>query len=245
MEISVALVEPNYPINVGYAARAVKNFGFKKLVLVNPKFEMQKARKFASHAVDVLENAEKCSFDELVRKEDYVVGTTAISAKRGGNLTRQTIPPWEIVNMVSGKRLCLVFGRDTTGLTNEELAKCDLIVRIPASRKYPTLNISHAIAIVLYEISKVTIRKQGSASRHTIDRIVANFAELASMVGVQEHKVRLIEGSLKRILRRSKPTYREASLLVGLPRKIKLALEKPEIIRGKRLKVSPEEERLE
>lgn len=242
MQISIALVEPSYPINVGYAARVIKNFGYKKLILVNPKFDMQVARKFASHAVDVLENAEKCTFDELIKKEDYVVATTAISAKSEGNLTRQTVPPWEMISMVSGNKICLVFGRDTTGLTNEEIAKCDLIVKIPASRKYPTLNISHAIAIILYEISKSALRNKFFAPRVSIDRIAANFAELALIAGVQEYKVKIMEEALRRILRRSKPTHRESSLLVGLPRKIRLAMEKPEIIRASRLKASPKGE---
>ena len=239
MEISIVLVEPTYPINVGYAARIIKNFGYKKLFLINPKFNMQEARKFASHAVDILENAEKCSFDELIKREDYVIGTTAISASREGNLTRQTVPPWEISNMVSGNKICLIFGRDTTGLTNEEITKCDLIVKIPANGKYPTLNISHAMAIILYEISKSSLRKKVSAPRVSIDRIAANFAELALVAGVKKHKVKIMQEALQRILRRSKPTQRESSLLVGLPRKIKLALEKPEIIRVNRLKASP------
>jgi tRNA/rRNA methyltransferase len=242
MEISVALVEPSYPINVGYAARIIKNFGHKKLILVNPKFDMQEARKFASHAVDMLENAEMCTFKGLIKKEDYVVATTAISARMEGNLTRQAVPPWEMINMVNGNKICFVFGRDTTGLTNEEIAKCDLTVRIPASRKYPTLNISHAIAIILYEISKSTLRNKASAPRVSVDRIAANFAELALIAGVQEYKVKIMEEALRRILRRSKPTKRESSLLAGLPRKIRLALENLEIIRVNRLKASPKGE---
>ena len=230
---------------MGYAARIIKNFGHNKLVLIDPRFDMQEARKFASHAVDILENAAKCSFDQLVKKEDYIIATTAISASREGNLTRQTMPPWEIVNMVTGNKICLVFGRDTTGLTNDEIAKCDLVVQIPASRKYPTLNISHAIAIMLYEISKSSIGKNASAPRVSVDSIAANFAELALIAGVQKHKVKMMKEALQRILRRSKPTQRESSLLVGLPRKIKLALEKPEIIRVGRLKVSPKGERRE
>jgi len=239
MEISVALVEPIYPINVGYAARIIRNFGHKKLVLINPKFNMQEARKFASHAADVLEDAEKCSFDKLIKREDYLIGTTAISARWEGNLTRQTVPPWEIANMVSGNKICLIFGRDTTGLTNKEIAKCDLIVKIPANREYPTLNISHAMAIILYEISKSSPRKRTSAPRVTVDRICAEFAELALIAGVQKNRVKIMEEALQRILRRSKPTHRESSLLVGLPRKIRLALEKPEIIRLGSLKASP------
>jgi len=242
VQISIALVEPSYPINVGYAARVIKNFGYKKLILVNPKFDMQAAWKFASHAVDILKCAEECAFDELIKKEDYVVGTTAISAKREGNLTRQTVPPWEIINMVSGNKICLVFGRDTTGLTNEEITKCDLIVKIPASRKYPTLNISHAIAIILYEISKSTLKNKPFTPRVSVDKIAADFTELALIAGVQEYKVKIMKEALRRILRRSKPTQRESSLLVGLPRKIKLALEKPEVIRLDRFKASPKEE---
>ena len=242
LKVSVALVEPTYAMNVGYAARIMKNFGLKRLILVDAKFHRSEAMKFASHASDLLEKVEECTFDELIKNGDYIVGTTAIGASRQTNLTRQVVPPWEIANAVSGRNMCLVFGRDTTGLTNEEISKCDLLVRIPANRKYPTLNISHAIAILLYEISKSPVKQRASASRENIDRITRGFAELALIAGVQRYKARLTEEALQRILRRARPTEREASLLVGLPRKIKLALEKPEIVRVQRFKASPKEE---
>lgn len=239
MELSVALVEQTYPINVGYTARIVKNFGYDKLLLINPKFSRFEARKFASHAVDVLDNAKECSFEDLVNKETYLIATTAVSAGRQANLTRQTVPPWEIASIATGRSICLVFGRDTTGLTNEEISRCDLLVKIPASRKYPTLNISHAVAIILYEISEMSIKNREVATRVSMDRIATGFAELALIAGIQERKVHLIEEAFQRILRRSRPTEREASLLVGLPRKIRLALENPKIIRVEKLKASP------
>lgn len=241
MKIAVALVEPTYPLNVGYTSRIIKNFGYKKLILVNPKFDRSEARKFASHAADVLEDAEECTFDELIDREGYIIATTAISAGRQANLARHAVPPWEIANIVSGRNICLVLGRDTTGLTNEEIARCDLLVRIPASRTYPALNISHAAAIILYEISKSHIKEKASAPRESIDRIVAGFAELVTTSGLQERKAKMTKEALQRILRRAKPTMREASLLIGLPRKIRLALERPELVRVQRLTASPRE----
>jgi tRNA/rRNA methyltransferase len=245
LEISVALVRPTYAINVGYTARIMKNFGHERLILVDAKFDRSEAMKFASHASDLLEKAEECTFDDLIKNEDYILGTTAIGASRQKNLTRQAVHPRGIANAISGRNICLVFGRDTTGLTNEEISECDLLVRIPANRKYPTLNISHAIAIILYEISKISTKQRTSASRENIDRITRGFAELASIAGVQQHKVRLTEEALRRILRRARPTEKEASLLVGLPRKVKLAFEKPEIVRLEKLKTSLREERHE
>ncbi|MBI2126653.1 MAG: RNA methyltransferase [Thaumarchaeota archaeon] len=245
MEVSVALVQPTYAINVGYAARIMKNFGHKRLILVDAKFDRNEAMKFASHASDLLEKAEECRFDDLIKNEDYIVGTTAIGASRQTNLTRQAVPSWEIANAVSGRNICLVFGRDTTGLTNEEISKCDLLVMIQANRKYPTLNISHAIAIILYEISKSTFKQRTSASRENIDRITRGFAELALIAGVQQQKARLTEEALQRVLRRARPTEKEASLLIGLPRKVKLAFEKPEIVRLEKLKASSKEARRE
>ncbi len=245
LEVSVALVQPTYAINVGYAARVMKNFGHRRLILVDAKFDRREAMKFASHASDLLEKAKECTFDDLIKNEDYIVGTTAIGASRQTNLTRQAVPPWEITDAVSGRNICLVFGRDTTGLTNAEISKCDLLVMIQANRKYPTLNISHAIAIILYEISKSTLKQRTSASRKNIDRITRGFTELALIAGVQQHKARLTEEALQRVLRRARPTEKEASLLIGLPRKVKLAFEKPEIVRLEKLKASSKEARRE
>jgi TrmH family RNA methyltransferase len=122
LRLSVALVEPKYEVNLGHVARVMANFGFHDLLLVKPEVDLGKARMFASHAVSVLDDAEICSFDDL-RRFDYLVGTTAIFDVSPSNVLRSTVPPSfmaEELSRFSGS-VCLVFGRDTTGLTNEEL----------------------------------------------------------------------------------------------------------------------------
>ncbi|KUK16715.1 MAG: tRNA/rRNA methyltransferase [Thermococcaceae archaeon] len=158
MELAVILVEVEYPINLGAIARVMKNFGVKKLILVSPKVSPndKTARKFAVHAVDVLENAILVdSLDEALKMVDLAVGTSGVA---GGDYIpeRTPITPEEFAKRVFlyDGAVGLVFGRESRGLDNEELKKLDFTVTIPTSEEYPVMNLSHAVAVILYELYK-------------------------------------------------------------------------------------------
>ncbi|RLF93089.1 rRNA methyltransferase, partial [Thermococci archaeon] len=148
--IHVILVEPEVEENIGFIARLMKNFSLEKLILLKPKVDIgSKAMVTAMHATDVLSGLEMLGLDLADLRHDYslIVGTTA---KEGGteDLLRRTIFPWEISKSISEveDEVALVFGRESTGLTREELEVCDLLIRIPTSENYPSLNLSHAAA---------------------------------------------------------------------------------------------------
>jgi len=82
--LSVTLVGPEYPINVGYTARLIKNFGLTRLYLVGPRFDRKVAAVYAAHGADILEHADVINFDELRRRHDLLVATTAVPASRRG-----------------------------------------------------------------------------------------------------------------------------------------------------------------
>lgn len=153
--ITVALVEPETPGNIGSVARVMKNFGFRQLVLVNPKCNYLDGEAYgrAMHAVDVLKKATVVKNFAELRKFDYVVGTTAALGS-DYNILRTPITPGQLAGQLAGKKgsIAVVFGRESSGLSNAEVEQCDVVVTIPASRRYRALNISHAAAIVLYEI---------------------------------------------------------------------------------------------
>lgn len=151
--IGVVLVEPETSGNVGAITRAMANFDISDLYLINPKCDHlePECRNRAKHSQDILENAIVGGF-ELLDEFDYVIGTTA---KLGTdyNLLRTPIFARQIGELVDfSKKVALVIGRESSGLLNVELDKCDFIVSIPASSKYPTMNISHACTILFYEI---------------------------------------------------------------------------------------------
>lgn len=225
----MALVQPVYPTNIGYVARLMKNFGLQKLVLVEPKAELKEAMKFASHGSDILEEATILTTKQLFRKYDLLIGTTAIPAKKSSNLTRSAITPVDFAERVVklATSTCLLLGRDTTGLTRSELDRCDLVIHIPTTSDYRTLNVSHALAIILYELSKVkhstSVKRASKVQR---ERLVNIATSLARMVGVQDHKINQLRSGLRKMLGRSLITEREAFLLMGLFRRSASAMQR-------------------
>ncbi|RLF34229.1 MAG: RNA methyltransferase [Thermoplasmata archaeon] len=157
MELSVILVEPKYAGNTGSVARVMKNFGFHTIILVNPAFSIDddECRKFAMHAQDVLDDAEVVScFDEVVEMVDYLAGTTSIESRDDRHHLRKAMTARTFAEE-AGKlegTVGVAFGREDYGLFNEEIKKCDVLVKIPTSDAYPSMNLSHAVCAVLYEM---------------------------------------------------------------------------------------------
>jgi len=157
--ISIILIEPRKSGNLGAVCRAMKNFGFNRLIAVNPRCKVNslEARKRSKHANDVLKKVKVVSSKYLDRF-DYLIGTTA-RLGTDYNISRNPITPEQL-----GKKLCeidsekvnigIVFGRENNGLTNEEIERCDFTVTIPTNKKYAVMNLSHSVAIVLYELVK-------------------------------------------------------------------------------------------
>ncbi len=152
--ISVVLIEPEKEENVGRVARVMKNFGFRHLLLIEPKCNHvgNKALALASHADDLLHGATVAGKDALLAF-DYLVGTTAKLGK-DSNIARVPLLPREAAKTITNKKLNvgLLFGRESCGLTNEELMQCDILITIPTAKNYSTMNLSQAVGIVLYEI---------------------------------------------------------------------------------------------
>jgi len=158
MKASVALLEIQNSGNLGAIARVMKNFDFKDLILINPKCKInQEAIDRASHAKTILKKALIKDINYL-KKFDYVVGTTA-KVGNNYNILRTPLP----IEKLKGKKVVMLFGREDHGLNNKEIEMCDLVITIPSSKKYPTLNISHAAAIVFYELFKNS-KKEKSTS---------------------------------------------------------------------------------
>jgi TrmH family RNA methyltransferase len=149
--ISVVLIDPRNSGNVGAVARAMANFGFGKLVLVNPRCNhlSQTARNRAKWAQDVLKKAKVA---DKIPKFDTLIATTA-KIGTDYNIPRSPVSPSQLSSVCKGNA-GILFGRENTGLTNKEILQADFVVTIPASKKYPTLNLSHSVAVILYELSK-------------------------------------------------------------------------------------------
>ena len=232
--LSVTLVGAEYPVNLGYTARLLKNFGVQKLYLVDPRVDMRVASVYASHGSDVLEGAEVVTLKTVRKRHDLLLATTAIRARRGANVVRTAVKPEEGVGRaVASKSASIVFGRDTTGLTNEELSVCDLVTTVETGTEYKTLNLSHSVAILLYLASRAG-RERGdtelgsTASRERREAFSKYARGLAIASGMQSHRVERMVQVAERVALKSEVNSKELSLLVSLMRKAELELSRGE-----------------
>ncbi|MFH0748333.1 MAG: TrmH family RNA methyltransferase [Candidatus Bathyarchaeota archaeon] len=134
--------------------------------------------------------------------------------------------PEEFASTVSGFKgqVALLFGRESTGLSNRELMKCDIIVTIPSSPEYKTLNVALASAIIFYELWKkrLTNRRGYSeeANREYRVRLLMVFSQMCKTINFPSHKERLATEALKNIISRAFISKRETTLLIGAFREI-------------------------
>ncbi len=157
MNIHFILVEPAVPENVGGSARAIKTMGYSSMRLVNPCDHLSEmARRLAHASNDILEAAKVYkNLEEATHDLDFLIGTTA-NQKRSSK--QDFHPATELATILSGKagalqNVGIVFGREESGLTNDELQLCDIASSIPLAAPYPSVNLSQAIMLYAYELS--------------------------------------------------------------------------------------------
>ncbi|WP_321430775.1 RNA methyltransferase [uncultured Methanolobus sp.] len=224
MDLRIVLVEPLYQGNVGSVTRAMKNFGFSDLVLVNPCKLEGEARAMSSHARDLLESAKRVStLKEAIDDCSIVIGTSGIAGSRFDlHLRVPGYSPKEMKERLSGTdgKVAVLFGREDNGFTREELKKCDMILTIPTSEVYPVMNLSHAVAVVLYEFSSIEPGDTPLAEPFDIRLLYEHLTELLDDIDYPEHKKEKTDLMLKRIFGRACLMPREVQTLRGIIRKI-------------------------
>lgn len=152
--ISIVLVEPQSSGNVGSVARAMRNTDFSNLSLVNPcDYKNNEAYSMACKADGVLHGAKVYgTLDECIKDADILIGTTRRMGKvRYPVLTIQEATP-KIIELAESNRVSILFGREDRGLKNEEIPLCDILVEIPTSEDYGSINLSHAVFITCYHL---------------------------------------------------------------------------------------------
>jgi len=162
--VSFILVEPKEPGNIGACARAMKNMGFKNLCIVKPPAVMvQEARWFAHNSEDVLEGASSFHrFEDSIKDQALIVGTTRRTGKRRGLIMTPEEGATRLVSASHNNKVAILFGREDKGLLNGEIEECGFLISIPANKDHPSINLSHAVAIVAYELSKLGCKAQNS-----------------------------------------------------------------------------------
>jgi len=243
--IRIVLSRPSHPGNIGAAARAMKTMGLSRLYLVEPRdFPSDEARARSSNAFDVLDTAVVCA-----SLEEALTGTmlaAAMTARR-----RELTAPvrWardgaaEIATATAQGDVALVFGNETAGLSNEELALCRIPVTIPANPGYSSLNLGAAVQVMCYELRLAVLGTEAPpvseyepASFEEVQRLYAHLDEaltesgfldpanpkrlmprlqrLFDRVGLEKEEVSILRGMLRNF---QKPEYKGQLALKGWP----------------------------
>ena len=176
MNISFILIEPRVPENIGASARALKTMGFSDLRLVNPiGFPEKKAYIVAHASAEILDNAGIYpTLEEAAKDLDFLIATTA--KRRSAYVDFVPLP--ELAGYVQQRRgmmknVGVVFGREESGLTNEELRACHITSRIPLATRFPSLNLSQAVMLYAYTLSEAGFHKKKKVKQVASDEMNA------------------------------------------------------------------------
>lgn len=222
--ISVVLVEPKYQGNIGAVARSMANSGISDLRIVKTPVETEALYR-SMHGRYILENAQIFdSLSEAVKDFDIIAGTSDIS-KSGEKFRRVPTGPEEfwLHNGLTGQKVALVFGREDNGLNNDELGLCNFFIKIIGSPEYPVYNLSHAVAIILYEMIKTNYSGNATITHDIIDRekidvLMNRLNELLSKIDYTHAENEILMNMLGRIIARSNITESEFFKIMGIMR---------------------------
>lgn len=221
------VLEPESAGNIGFIARLVENFAINELFIVNPQCEIgDTAKERAVHAQDTLRDARIVDdFNTAIKGLDTVVGTTGIDVS-DENLVRHAVTPRQMTEeLTDDVDIGIVLGREGTGMTNDELDTCDFVVRIPTDPSYEVMNLSHAAAVLFYELytdAGSTNEFDGTPSSRTQREVLENlFKDAAETLSWEQHREEKAVRAFRNVIGRSYMTDRECSLLLGLFRELR------------------------
>lgn len=228
--IRIVLVQTFHPGNIGQAARAMKTMGLSQLVLVNPRcFPDNEATRLAAGAEDIVANATVVTrLEEALADCVQVVGASA-------RLRSLPLPHYDepddmardVVGNAAADPVALVFGRERSGLTNEEIGHCSHQVSIPANPEYAILNLSQAVQVLAYEVFQAWRRRPDSGfvhqtpshdrppTREQLAHFHAHLSRVMQASGFLTQPHARTEAQLQALFARAQPSRKELSLLRG------------------------------
>jgi len=227
MRVKVIVVEPKYQINLGYIARTAMNFGVKRLYFVSPRTSLKGkgARMYSKHGYPLLQGAKVYrSLNEATRDCDILLATSGIWRKGSANHNRVYFAEDAVKKLGSYKKdgtVGLLIGRDDIGLKSDEIEKCDMLAYIGTDPEYPILNISHALAIMLYLMKREGLREAtpelASKDEEPDRREIAKLLEVFDgMVAGRKHirDKKAVSGAFRRLIRMARPDRRELHAII-------------------------------
>ena len=237
-DIRIVLVEPAGALNVGAIARVMKNMGLEQLVLVNPKCDphSSQAQQMAVHGGDILTNAQTVSsLPEALVGCQQAVATTA----RERALSIPLQPPRQVLPQLLSVPSALIFGREDSGLTNEELTHAQHSLYIPTAGTYTSLNLATAVAICTYELQQlVTTTPENlatpspkTATLEALEGYYEHLEQVLLKIGfLYPHTVSARMKKFRQIFNRANLTPEELALLRGILRQTEWAIQNQNVV---------------
>ena len=222
----IVLVNTSHPGNIGATARAMKNMGLEQLCLVSPQhYPSAEATARASGADDLLARAScYASLDEALVDATLVIGASA----RCRTLPLPLLDPRACAELTMAQadrgRVAVVFGRERTGLSNDELDRCHYLVQIPSNPDYPSLNLAAAVQVIAYELrlaaGTAALESQGErdyASAGQLEQFYAHLEQtLIELEFLDPENPRQLMRRLRRLFGRARPDQNEINILRGI-----------------------------
>ena len=224
--LSVVLVETQSAGNIGSAARAMKNLGLSRLVLVNPQTALtDEARHLACGADDILANAQRAeTLPEALASCHLAVGTSSRSVEWIPTVLLPSELAQRLTEFSTDQRVALVFGPERTGLTNEHLQHCQWLMTIPTNPEFDSMNLAHAVAVVAYEIHKqFATRPVGRdlqrADLEQVEDFASGLQRCLDEIGfLNQQNPQQVMFTLRQMLSRACLEERDVSILRGILR---------------------------
>ena len=239
MSLTVVLVEPAGPLNLGSVARVCANFAVEDLRLVAPRCDPgdPDAQRMAVHGGRVLEHARQFPtlFEALADCQLVVASCGRIEHGVIPLQAPEQVMPWVQQGLESAAQVALVFGREDRGLSNEELLLSQRVVRLHSTEAYPSLNLSHAVAVMLHELERVRRQPSGTTQQTVECAETAAPTQLIDCLDDAEdllleagfllkHTARARMAKIKGLLQRSLVRPEELAMLRGMVRQLRWAI---------------------
>jgi TrmH family RNA methyltransferase len=238
--LRVVLVATRNPLNIGAAARAMSNFGVRRLRVVNPYEAAFREARSAVGAAGLLAKAEQyASVAEAVADCRLVVGTTAAGRRELQHRLRRLEEGARAIKLqLKAGPVALLFGSERVGLSNRELSHCHWVMRIPTREEHGSMNLGQAVAVCLYELVRgrktaaTTApgnKEKKSAKSREVERLTQVLLEVLDASGYVKPRAVAAEEKLRRLVRRLELNADDAAVLLGMLRQIAWKLGREQI----------------
>ena len=231
--ISIVLVRPKYAGNIGSVARCAKNMGITRIIVVDPlEIDEDEMKKMATHlAADVVEHIQyENNLAEALSPFQFIAGTTA---RAGGSSLRNAMissadAGMRIVEAARNNRVALLFGAEDRGLTNDDIKHCNILVKIPTSTMFKSINLSHAVMVLCYETFKASLERKPVftprlATSEEVEAMYDNLKDIFLKIDfIRDENPDYWMAAIRRFFARRGLLSREVKIMRGICRQIDL-----------------------